>query len=273
LSVYIQFASPVLSGVDDPEVRKALEIHYRGTKIEDLLQLQFVIANEGQRAIRDLLEPLSVTLPKNAKLLEARVLHVEPKGRKVDIGSAEMPDGQTRVEIRFKVLNRREFFFVKMLINGKVNVDALRFNIAVDDLPPVIIPERQPFGTPEEEPTTGIAAALLGLLLLALGSATAFGISELRQAWPGLFPGGERFAWFSWVTLALLLWAAGVVYWFARGAHLVVARGLFGRRHRFRLPRPPRTVHDRRFYGGMSRTKRSISSVACIGCHRLSDVA
>lgn len=97
LSVYTQFASPVLSSVDDPEVRKALEIHYRGTKIEDLLQLQFVIANEGQRAIRDLLDPLSVTLPKNAKLLEARVLHVEPKGREVNIGSVELPDGQTKV--------------------------------------------------------------------------------------------------------------------------------------------------------------------------------
>ena len=202
----------MLSGVDDPEVRRALEIHYRGTKIEDLLQLQFVIANEGQRAIRDLLDPLSVTLPKNAKLLEARVLHVEPKGRKVDIAPVEMNEGQTRVEIRFKLLNRREFFFVKMLINGRLDVDALRFNIAVDDLPPIIIPERQPFAGPEEEPTTGIPAVLSGLLPLGLCAATVFGMMELKQARPDLFPGGERFVWFSWNTLALLLWTAGIIY-------------------------------------------------------------
>jgi hypothetical protein len=251
LSAYIQFASPVLSGVDDPEVRKALEIHYRGTKIEDLLQLQFVIANEGQLAIRDLLDPLSITLPKNAKLLEARVLHVEPKGREVSIGTVELPDGRTKVEIRFKLLNKREFFFVKMLINGKLDVGTIRFNIAVDDLPPIIIPERQPFGTPEEEPTTGIAAILLGLLPLALGLATAFGMLELRRARLELFPGAERFAWFSWVTLGLLLWAAGIIYWFGRGIQMVVARGLFGRKHRFRLPGPTKTIHDPRFYAGI----------------------
>jgi hypothetical protein len=110
LSTYIQFASPVLAGVDDPEVRKALEITYRGTRVDDLLQLQLVVANEGQRAIRDLIEPLSVTLPKSAKLLEATILHVEPKGREVAIGSAELPDGQTKVEFRFKLLNKGEFF-------------------------------------------------------------------------------------------------------------------------------------------------------------------
>ncbi|MGD1101981.1 MAG: hypothetical protein ABSA59_07925 [Terriglobia bacterium] len=251
LSAYIQFASPVLSGVDDTEVRKALEIHYRGTKIEDLLQLQFVIANEGQRAIRDLIEPLSVTLPKNAKLLEARILHVEPTGREVNIGPVELLDGRTKVEIRFKLLNKREFFIVKMLINGSLDIDKLRFNIVVDDLPPIITPERQPFGTAEEEPTTGIGAVLLGLLLLALGTATVFGVMELKWARPELFPGGQRFAWFSWVTLAILLWLAGAGYWLGRGVYLVIGRGLLGRKHRFRLPHPAKTVHDPRFYGGM----------------------
>jgi hypothetical protein len=250
LSAYIQFASPVLSRVDDPEVRKALEISYRGTKIDDLLQVQFVIANEGQRAIRDLIEPLAVTIPKPAKLLEATILHVEPKGRQVSIGSTDLPDGQSRVDIKFKLLNKGEFFFVKMLINGKLDVDALRFRIAVDDLPPVIAPERQPFRTSEEEPTTGVGAVLLGLVPLALSVGTAFGILELRSARLDLFPGHEQFSWISWSTFALLLWVAGIAYWFTRGVQLVVTRGLFGRKHRFRLPRSPEAGGQPRFYGG-----------------------
>jgi len=250
LSVHIQFASPVLSGVDDPEVRKALEIRYRGTEIEDLFQLQFVVANEGQRAIRDLLDPLSLTLPKAAKLLEARVLHVEPKGREVSIGPVELADGRTKVEFRFKLLNRREFFFVKMLVNGKLDVGALRFSIAVDDLPPIIVPERQVFTAPDGEPTTGVGALLLGLLPLAVGLATAFGIVELRRARPDLFPGGPGFAWLSWTTMGLLLWVAGMTYWFGRATQLVVARGLLGRKHRFKLPPAVETIHGPHFYFG-----------------------
>jgi hypothetical protein len=248
LSAYIQFASPVLAGVDDPHVRKALEIRYRGTPIDDLLQLQFVIANEGQRAIRDLLEPLTLTLPKTAKLLEATLLHVEPKGREVTIDSGELPDGQTKVEFRFKLLNKGEFFFVKMLINGRLDAGRLKFSIAGDDLPPTITPKSQPFRTPDEEPTTGVGAVLLGLLPLALAIGTTFGMVELSRARPELFPGDQRFAWFSWTTLALLLWLGGVIYWVVRSVQLVVARGLFGPKQRFHLPRPAEPLDYRMAY-------------------------
>lgn len=245
LSVYLQFASPVLAGVDDPELRKALEIRYRGNAIDDLLQLQFVIANEGQRAIRDLLEPLSMTLPKTAKLLEATILHVEPKAREVAISHTDVADGRTKVEFRFKLLNRGEFFFVKMLVNGTLDPDALGFNISVDDLPPTITPKSQPFRAPDEQPTTGIAAILLGLVPLALAGGTAFGLLELSRARPDLFPGGDRFAWFAFPTLGLLLALAGVIYWIVRGAQLVVARGMLAPKHRFRLPRAAQTLDYR----------------------------
>jgi len=236
LSAYIQFASPVLAGVDDPEVRKALEIRYRGTTIDDLLQLQFVVANEGQRAIRDLIEPLSLVLPKSAKLLEANILHTEPRGREVTIKSTELPDQKTRVEFHFKLLNKNEFFFVKMLINGELDHHNLRFHITVDDLPPTIRPKTQPFQRNQEEPTTGAGAILLGLLPLAVAIATVFGMMTLRNARPELFPGRDGFYWFSWSTLALLITIGGFIYWVTRTLQLIVARGVFGRKHRFHLP-------------------------------------
>lgn len=237
LSVYIQFVSPVLAGVDDPLIRKAIEIHYRGTQIDDLLQLQFVVVNEGQRAIRDLLDPLSLVLPKTAKLLEATILHVEPKGREVTINSSETPNGEAKVEFRFKLLNKSEFFFVKMLINGTLDPDSLSFNIAVDDLPPTIIPKSQPFRTPEEEHATGVPAILLGLLPLALAIGTSFGMLELILLRPDLFPLDQHFIWSSWTTLTILLWLGGIVYWVVRSVQLIIARGLFGHKQRFQLPR------------------------------------
>jgi hypothetical protein len=128
--------------------------------------------------------------------------------------------------------------------------DALRFKISVDDLPPTIVPKRQPFRTPEDEPKTGLSAVLLGLVRLALGIATGFGMVELSQVRPDLFPGHERFTWLSWVTLALVLWAAGVIYWLVRSIHLIVARSLFGRKYRFRVPRPTAPSRYPVFYGG-----------------------
>lgn len=255
LSIYIQLASPVLAGIDDPEVRAALEINYRGSKINDLLQLQLVIANEGQRAIRDLIEPLSVKLPKTARVLEAAILHVEPKGREVTVTTAESPDGSTQVGLEFKLLNRGEYFFVKLLINGDLDPDALRFHISVDDLPPTITPAWQPFGSRSDEPASGWQAILLGVVPLALGASTAYIIYLFSAIRPELFPGHLRFEWFSIATAALALTVASTAYWIVRGLRMTVGRGVFAPKQRFQLPRSSqisefRGVMPSRFYGG-----------------------
>jgi hypothetical protein len=236
LSTYVQFASPVLGGIDDPRVREALEIRYRGTKIDDLVQLQFVVANDGQRAIRDLIEPLHLLLPKDVRLLDARVLYVQLRGREVTVSHTETKGGETRVNFEFKLLNRGEFFFVKLLLNGELDPERLRFRVTVDDLPPTITPKKQPFRTPEEAPTTGWGAVALGGMPLGLAIGSAYGMYALAAATPNLFPGVAGFVWFSWSTAALALWLTSILYWVGRSTQLIVARGLFGPRQRFHLP-------------------------------------
>jgi len=236
LSAYMQYASPVLGSVEDPQVRKELEIRYRGQKVEDLLQLQFVVANEGQKAIRDLIEPLHVMLPKSAKLLEARVLYVQPTGREVTIKSADLPSGETRIDFLFNLLNRDEFFYVKLLLNGKLDAEKLVFRVTVDDLPPTLHPKLKPFRAPDDEPATGLKAIALGVIPLGLGSGSAFGMYIVIKYASNLLPGGVGFEWFSWYTLAMILWSANIVYWFARSLQLIFARGFFGPKHHFKLP-------------------------------------
>lgn len=64
LTPYIQFASSLFDGVD-PAVRESLKISYKGTAVTELLEIQFLVANTGERAIRDVIAPLSVSVPKD----------------------------------------------------------------------------------------------------------------------------------------------------------------------------------------------------------------
>lgn len=239
LSAYLQFSSQVLAGVDDPTVRKSLEIHYRGSKIDDLLQLQFVIANEGQRAIRDMLEPLSMTLPSSVKLLEARVLHVEPKGREVTVSSVVLENGKTKVTFNFNLLNKDEFFFIKMLLNGTVDPDSLLFNIGVDDIPPTIHPKRQPFGTAKEPVPSGWPAVARGMIPLMAAIATVYILQAASRTHPEWLPNHIHFAWLSVPTIAMLTSVCGIVYWLSLAIRSIVFRGLRRTAHRFRMPQPP----------------------------------
>jgi len=88
LTPYIQFSSSPLKGID-PEVRKELEVKYRDHAIDNLYEIQFLIANTGDKAIRDVIEPLTLTIPDGCVLLDASVLHVSPKGRKIILEMSE----------------------------------------------------------------------------------------------------------------------------------------------------------------------------------------
>ena len=58
LTPYIHFSSSLFDGVD-PSVRESLKIAYKGTPVNELLEIQFLIANTGERSIRDVIHPLT----------------------------------------------------------------------------------------------------------------------------------------------------------------------------------------------------------------------
>ena len=77
LTPYIQFSSSLFEGVD-PSVRQALTIDYKGTSVKELLEIQFLIANTGERPIKDLIKPLTLIIPAGCTLLDASMLHIAP---------------------------------------------------------------------------------------------------------------------------------------------------------------------------------------------------
>jgi hypothetical protein len=139
LTPYIHLASPILRGVD-LNVRKALKIYYKDVEVDDLFDLQFIIANEGNRPIRGYVKPLSLSIPKNIKIIDSSILLTHPKDREVQIRVEEQPENNTVVKFDFPILNSGDFFLAKLLLDGNIKTSQILFEITDEDLPHEIKP-------------------------------------------------------------------------------------------------------------------------------------
>ena len=144
LNIYVHFSTSILDGIDS-STRSDINVSYRGTTIDDLFQLQFFVANEGNRPIRDLLEPLSLRLPDRVRVLDASIIYVNPSGRKISINRDLAENSSNLIIFDIPLLNAGDFFLTKILLKDAINARDLQFNIAVDDLPPIIKPQPLPF--------------------------------------------------------------------------------------------------------------------------------
>jgi hypothetical protein len=138
LTPYIQYYASPFRGID-PSVRKDLGITYQGNSVDDLFEIQFLIANTGDKAIRDIIEPLSLEIPDHCTLLDASIIHKNPTELKVDASALE---DKSRLHFEFPLLNSGDFFIAKLLLNGTPKTEDLKFTVVVDELPPTLKPER-----------------------------------------------------------------------------------------------------------------------------------
>jgi len=198
LTPYLQHISSLFDGVDD-SVRESLKIAYKGTAITELLEVQFLIANTGERPIRDFIAPLTLSIPQNCSLLDASILHVSPEGREVLINQTPHT-----VAFNFPLLNSGEFFITKLLLQGVAKTKDLKFTITVDDLPPVLTAVRMPPDLIAGERKRKFEWELLaiGSVLTAMGAAISTLVflqwEVILQSWnQGLIASFPR----NWTTL------------------------------------------------------------------------
>lgn len=177
LTPYIQFSTSVFRGVD-PSVRDSLKIEYKEVKINDLYEIQFLVANTGERAIRDIIHPLTLHVPEGSQILDASILHIHPEGREVSI-SVEGSD----TIFGFPLLNSDDFFIAKILLEGEPKDKDFSFSIAVDDLPPILKPRFLPPDLLDtgEKRKFEIGLFIGGFVCLVIGSALA---GLIYAQWP-----------------------------------------------------------------------------------------
>lgn len=134
LGIYKLLISHTFTGIEQ-ELREQLRFTYQNKEIEDLLQIEFIVANDGEKAISNVIEPLRFTLPEGVQLLNASVLHRHPNSLDASIELDAGEENSDTISFRFPLLNKGDFFVVKLLLNGQLESDNLEFSLLADDLP------------------------------------------------------------------------------------------------------------------------------------------
>lgn len=138
LTPYLQFHSKIFSGLDT-ELIQDLIIKYKEQPVENLHQLQFIIANTGNKPIQDIIEPLQLVIPKEYDILDAKIIQVLPKGRKIEI---QIEKKENLIQFKILLLNRDELFKVKLLLGCKLSETELLsktyFKITSPELKPIL---------------------------------------------------------------------------------------------------------------------------------------
>jgi len=240
LTPYLNLSSRIFSGIDKT-VREQLKFTFQETEVADLHHLEFLIANDGERAVSNCIEPLTLELPDGVQLLDASIMHRRPSALKVNISEVKLEGGKQGVAFNFPLLNKDDFFLVKLLLSGTVNWRELVFRILADDLPRTIEPKRLPTeATRKEKFKVEWAGVILGLLFMLICASLGYALYLLYPYQPGLFiyP-WDTFKLSFWSVLLSIVWGLELFVFGIVGLLAFVAIGferLFKRAPRFPLP-------------------------------------
>lgn len=240
LSVFVTLNNRVFAGIES-QVRQKLEFRYNHEDINELQQIDFIVANEGDKAIRDCIEPLTIHIAKSTRLLDASILHREPSDLRAELSHGLTEEDQPFLTCAFPLLNSGEFFYVKLLLDQYVKQSDLTCRILCDDLPRNFRTKQLPLSA-TRQPKRRIewAGVGFGAFLLAMVSAFCVVIWSLYQVDPSIFPYPWSTFQPSWTeTTALAISVIGAIFLLIVSLVLMIGMGFeefFDRHPRFPLP-------------------------------------
>lgn len=193
LGVYTLLDSRVFSGIH-PDVRRELHFSYRNQDVRELQQLTFLVANDGDRAISAAIEPLSLKTP-GVEVLDASILHRHPESLQANVTQVGMADGAL-LRFEFPLLNRGDFFVVKILLSGSLPRSSQIFQILAEDLPRSIRTKPIPIeALSDSKRHVEWGAAAGGSVILAVGAWVWYLLYLVYEPRPQWFP----YPWASFV--------------------------------------------------------------------------
>jgi hypothetical protein len=247
LSVYGLLNSFVFAGIT-PDVRKLLQFRFKDKEVDELQQVVFLVANDGERAISNVIEPLSFVIPNDVEVLDASILHRQPDALQAQVTSNKCTEG-TRLILNFPLLNKGEFFVIKLLLSGRVSIRDSSLSILADDLPRSLKVRQLPpnsFGEISYNIEWGLAG--MALVVLCFPIWVSYWLYLLWIVEPGLFP--YPWATYTMSAMSLFLIIPGAIligFFFFLGIAMLGAAFFNGefppsRRPRFPLPKELRDV-------------------------------
>lgn len=154
ITPYLHFSTKIFSGIE-PNLKRNLEITYKGVKVTNLYQVQFLIANTGSKPIRDFIQPLSVEIDEGLDILDAEIIDVYPEGREIKFNQNK--NRQNKVDFIIPLLDCSEFFIIKFLLKDSEEIivkddkkslkESFRFSVSLDELPPILKIEQNNFNS------------------------------------------------------------------------------------------------------------------------------
>jgi len=193
LGIYTLLDSRVFSGIH-PDVRRELHFSFRNQDVRELQQLTFLVANDGDRAISAVIEPLSLKTP-GVEVLDASILHRHPETLQANVTQAVVADGAL-LRFEFPLLNRGDFFVVKILLSGSLPRSSQIFQILAEDLPRSIPTKPIPIDAlSDSKRHVEWGAAAGGAVVLAVGAWLWYLLYLVYEPRPQWFP----YPWASFV--------------------------------------------------------------------------
>jgi len=205
LAVYSMPSPSIFYGVD-PEIRSGLSIQFRDETVKQLNVIEFLIANEGADAIRQSIEPLTFDMGDKCRILDASVTYVEPEGREISVKVTS--DRNFRCD--FPLLNPSEYFYVKVVADGRMNISGIKCTITAENLPPKIDIESAAGVNIGPKESRDLVLLLPAGLLVLIGAILALPLVGLYEVRPDYFPfAWAKFLFIWWLTIPIFL--AGII--------------------------------------------------------------
>jgi hypothetical protein len=179
--------------------------------------LQFVVANTGEIPISRLPEPLTLELPRDSRVLDVAVPRRRPANLLLEPTAAYGEDERPSLVFDFNLLNKGDWFEVRLLIQGRVDSTDLAFRLTGEALPDRLKLQNIPQRVSSMEDyivMTVFAGALLGFSVLYW---KLFPIDHLGGSIIGM---GEHIMWLPRIVSGLL--ELGVIT-----AFFIVTYGIF----------------------------------------------
>ena len=256
--MFVTLFNRVFVGID-AHVRKSLEFKYNQETITELQQINFIVANDGDRAIRDCIEPLTIAVNKPVRLLDASILYRSPADLRVELTHSSDEKGAPVITCSFPVMNAGEFFLVKLLLDCYVKQDDLFCQILCDDLPRKFATKLLS-SSAMREPTRRIEWGGIGVGSFFLAMIAVFGlvIWNYYRVRPAICPYPWATFQPTWIeTPALVLCLAVMLLTFILGVMLIVGIGFES--FLDRTPRFPIPLEHRTHGYGVSRRQKARS--------------
>ena len=194
----------------------------------------FVVANDGERAISNVIQPLTASLPATVEVLDVSILYRYPEGLDATLVysppiSDEPSESAEKITFSFPLLNSGDFFIAKLLLSGELDDNDIDFRILSEDLPRVLRLKRIPPDVYERQASwLEWPPLIIGLTLLLVPAWIAMCGYLLYQSRPEMFP----FPWSTFVlsgwSVAFLVPAVVVAVLFSVVAVGAMLAGLFG---------------------------------------------